>query len=301
MRQIVLDTETTGLEPELGHRIIEIGCVELVNRRHTGRTFHHYLNPDRDIDKGALEVHGITLEQLQNKPRFADVADELMTFICGAELVIHNAAFDVAFMARQTISLGFLARSVALRSGRGAAGVARLEEAFASLRIREFVYGGLVIQRHRAPRPGFTVRRQRSLAVGEAALPWLLRWETELASRGSEWLLDTRPVASPTVEFVVTHRMVDGELTPIAYRMQTDQPLDMEARAAPWMGALIARCDGRVSAREHFASLKEAGAFPELIGPDDFARVLGQLVSGGFIWIPGFEPGTRPRQSSMLV
>ncbi len=212
-----------------------------------------------------------------------------------------GAAFDVAFMARQTISLGFLARSVALRSGRGAAGVARLEEAFASLRIREFVYGGLVIQRHRAPRPGFTVRRQRSLAVGEAALPWLLRWETELASRGSEWLLDTRPVASPTVEFVVTHRMVDGELTPIAYRMQTDQPLDMEARAAPWMGALIARCDGRVSAREHFASLKEAGAFPEQIGPDDFARVLGQLVSGGFIWIPGFEPGTRPRQSSMLV
>ena len=98
MRQIVLDTETTGLEPELGHRIIEIGCVEILNRRHTGRTFHHYLNPDRDIDKGALEVHGITLEQLQNKPRFADVADELMTFISGAELVIHNAAFDVAFL-----------------------------------------------------------------------------------------------------------------------------------------------------------------------------------------------------------
>src|ERR1044071_7163794 len=98
MRQIVLDTETTGLEPELGHRIIEIGCVELLNRRHTGRTFHHYLNPDRDIDKGALEVHGITLEQLQGKPRFADIAHELMTFISGAELVIHNAAFDVAFL-----------------------------------------------------------------------------------------------------------------------------------------------------------------------------------------------------------
>lgn len=98
MRQIVLDTETTGLEPELGHRIIEIGCVELLNRRPTGRTFHHYLNPDREIDKGALEVHGITMEQLQNKPRFADVVDELMAFISGAELVIHNAAFDVAFL-----------------------------------------------------------------------------------------------------------------------------------------------------------------------------------------------------------
>ncbi len=83
MRQIVLDTETTGLEPELGHRIIEIGCVEIVNRRPTGRTFHHYLNPDRDIDKGAAGVHGITLEQLKDKPRFADVAEELMTFISG--------------------------------------------------------------------------------------------------------------------------------------------------------------------------------------------------------------------------
>jgi DNA polymerase-3 subunit epsilon len=98
MRQIVLDTETTGLEPELGHRIIEIGCVELLNRRPTGRTFHHYLNPDREIDKGALEVHGITMEQLQNKPRFADIVDEFMAFISGAELVIHNAAFDVAFI-----------------------------------------------------------------------------------------------------------------------------------------------------------------------------------------------------------
>lgn len=98
MRQIVLDTETTGLEPDSGHRVIEIGCVELMNRRPTGRTFHHYLNPEREIDKGALEVHGITAEFLQGKPRFADVVDELMTFISGAELVIHNAAFDVAFL-----------------------------------------------------------------------------------------------------------------------------------------------------------------------------------------------------------
>jgi DNA polymerase-3 subunit epsilon len=98
MRQVVLDTETTGLETELGHRIIEIGCVELMNRRPTGRTFHHYVNPERDIDKGALEVHGITAEFLQGKPRFADVAEALMSFIAGAELVIHNAAFDVAFL-----------------------------------------------------------------------------------------------------------------------------------------------------------------------------------------------------------
>jgi DNA polymerase-3 subunit epsilon len=115
MRQIVLDTETTGLEPELGHRIIEIGCVEILNRRPTGRTFHHYLNPDRDIDKGALEVHGITLEQLRNKPRFGDVAEELMTFISGAELVIHNAAFDVAFLDHELRMLG---QKVAAFAGR---------------------------------------------------------------------------------------------------------------------------------------------------------------------------------------
>ncbi|MEJ0037624.1 MAG: DNA polymerase III subunit epsilon [Gammaproteobacteria bacterium] len=115
MRQIVLDTETTGLEPELGHRIIEIGCIEIVNRRPTGRTFHHYLNPDRDIDKGAAEVHGITLDKLLNKPRFAEVADELMTFISGAELVIHNAAFDVAFLDSE---LRRLAQTVSAFAGR---------------------------------------------------------------------------------------------------------------------------------------------------------------------------------------
>jgi DNA polymerase III subunit epsilon len=98
MRQIVLDTETTGLEPELNHRIIEIGCVELVNRRTTGRTFHRYLNPERDIDDGALAVHGISRAELDGQPRFADVAEELVAFISGAELVIHNAAFDVGFL-----------------------------------------------------------------------------------------------------------------------------------------------------------------------------------------------------------
>ncbi|HKD53464.1 MAG TPA: DNA polymerase III subunit epsilon [Steroidobacteraceae bacterium] len=98
MRQIVLDTETTGLEPELNHRVIEIGCVELVNRRATGRTFHHYLNPERDVDDGALAVHGISRTDLDGQPRFAEIVGELLAFLAGAELVIHNAAFDVAFL-----------------------------------------------------------------------------------------------------------------------------------------------------------------------------------------------------------
>ncbi|NCF43358.1 MAG: DNA polymerase III subunit epsilon [Proteobacteria bacterium] len=98
MRQIVLDTETTGLEVLNGHRIIEIGAVEVINRRLTGRTFHKYVNPERDIDDGAKEVHGITEAFLADKPKFADIWPELHTFLQGAELVIHNAPFDVAFL-----------------------------------------------------------------------------------------------------------------------------------------------------------------------------------------------------------
>jgi DNA polymerase-3 subunit epsilon len=98
MRQIVLDTETTGLEPEQGHRIIEIGCVEVFKRRKTGRTFHRYLRPDREVDRGALQVHGITNEFLLQQPRFHEVVEELLEFISGAELIIHNATFDVAFL-----------------------------------------------------------------------------------------------------------------------------------------------------------------------------------------------------------
>jgi DNA polymerase-3 subunit epsilon len=98
MRQVVLDTETTGLEPEQGHRVIEIGCVELINRRKTGRRIHRYLRPDRPIDRAAQHVHGITDEFLASQPRFAEVVDELLEFLNGAELVIHNAAFDIAFL-----------------------------------------------------------------------------------------------------------------------------------------------------------------------------------------------------------
>ena len=106
MRQVVLDTESTGLEPEQGHRIIEIGCVELVNRRLTDRRLHHYLQPDREIDDGALEVHGITRDFLQGKPRFADVHEEILSFVSGAEVIIHNAPFDVAFIDHELARLG---------------------------------------------------------------------------------------------------------------------------------------------------------------------------------------------------
>ncbi|HQU16435.1 MAG: DNA polymerase III subunit epsilon [Chromatiales bacterium 21-64-14] len=106
MRQIILDTETTGLEPEHGHRIIEIGCVELVGRRPTGHDYHQYLQPDRDIDEAALEVHGITRESLADKPRFGDIAQDLLDYLRGAELIIHNAPFDVGFLNAEFGLLG---------------------------------------------------------------------------------------------------------------------------------------------------------------------------------------------------
>jgi DNA polymerase-3 subunit epsilon len=98
MRQIILDTETSGLEVSEGHRVIEIGCVEIVNRKVTGRHFHRYLNPDRDIDPGAFGVHGLSRERLSREPRFPEIAAEFMDFVAGSELVIHNAAFDVRFL-----------------------------------------------------------------------------------------------------------------------------------------------------------------------------------------------------------
>jgi DNA polymerase-3 subunit epsilon len=98
MRQIVLDTETTGLEPTMGHRIIEIAGVELLNRRPTNKHFHRYVNPERDSEEAALRVHGLTSEFLSDKPKFRDVVEEFLEFVRGAELIIHNAAFDIAFI-----------------------------------------------------------------------------------------------------------------------------------------------------------------------------------------------------------
>lgn len=106
MRQIILDTETTGLEWKKGNRVVEIGCVELLERRPTGRTYHQYINPQREFEQGAAEVTGLSLEFLSDKPVFSDIADEFLAFIDGAELVIHNAAFDVGFLDYELSRLG---------------------------------------------------------------------------------------------------------------------------------------------------------------------------------------------------
>lgn len=101
MRQVVLDTETTGLDPKQGHRIVELAAIELSNRKVSERRFHRYLNPEREIEAGAAEVHGLTLERLRDEPKFADIASALLEFISGAELIIHNAPFDVGFLNKE--------------------------------------------------------------------------------------------------------------------------------------------------------------------------------------------------------
>lgn len=106
LRQIVLDTETTGLNPRLGNRVIEIGCVELIDRKLTGNNFHRYINPERDSEEGALAVHGLTTEFLSDKPTFAEIADEFLEYVRGAELVIHNAPFDMGFLNAEFERLG---------------------------------------------------------------------------------------------------------------------------------------------------------------------------------------------------
>jgi DNA polymerase-3 subunit epsilon len=117
MRQIILDTETTGLEPGAGHRIIEIGCVELVNRKPTLNRFHRYINPEREVDRGALEVHGIENDFLATQPKFAEVAAELVEFLSGAELVIHNADFDIEFLNHELKRLPGMPQEIRERCG----------------------------------------------------------------------------------------------------------------------------------------------------------------------------------------
>jgi DNA polymerase-3 subunit epsilon len=112
MRQVIFDTETTGLEHSQGHRIIEVGAIEIIGRRKTGRTFHKYFKPDREVDAGALAVHGITNEFLNTQPRFGELVDELLEFLGGAELIIHNANFDIGFMDAE---LSRLKRKQAMR------------------------------------------------------------------------------------------------------------------------------------------------------------------------------------------
>jgi DNA polymerase-3 subunit epsilon len=229
MRQIVLDTETTGLEPELGHRIIEIGCVEILNRRVTGRTFHRYLNPERAIDEGAMAVHGIKRADLDDKPRFAEIAAELIEFIKDAELVIHNAAFDVAFLDSELARLQ--------GDGRRVASLCRVLD---SLALARSMHPG---QRNNldALCKRYEVDNSRRDLHG-ALLDAQILAEVYLAMTGGQVGLELAESRAPA------HAAVGGQPTRVLVR--TDIPLvvimanEEEARAHEAMLAIIAKASG---------------------------------------------------------
>jgi DNA polymerase-3 subunit epsilon len=229
MRQIVLDTETTGLEPELGHRVIEIGCVELVNRRATGRTFHRYLNPEREIDEAALAVHGISRAELDDQPRFAQVCEELIAFLRDAELVVHNAAFDVAFLDAELARLPGEERRVAalcpvldtlalareMHPGQRN-GLDALCRRYGVDNSHRELHGALLDARLLADVYLAMTGGQSALALAEAD--------------GAERLADGRTPARPLIR--------------TALALPVIEPTDEEARAHESMLALIARASG---------------------------------------------------------
>jgi DNA polymerase III subunit epsilon len=180
MREIVLDTETTGLDPFQGHRVVEIGCVELINRFPTGKTFHCYLNPERDMPADAEAVHGLTVDFLRDKPLFADVVDEFLTFVGDAPLVIHNAAFDLAFLnaeldrlARPALGRDRLLDTLLLARRRHPAGPNRLDDLCARYSIdnsRRTKHGALLDAEILAEVYLELIgARQASLGLGDAA------------------------------------------------------------------------------------------------------------------------------------
>jgi len=215
MRQIVLDTETTGLEVEQGHRIIEVGCVELINRRRTGQTFHRYINPEREIDGAAEQVHGISREMLLSQPKFGEIAAELMGFIDGAELVIHNADFDMGFLDQEFQLAG---------------------QGFADLRSRCTVIDSLALARrlHPGQRNGLDALCKRygvdnsSRDYHGALLDAQLLADVYLAMTGGQAALQLD--AAPKVSVEVHHDVLDRQGVQLSVVRASEQELAAHER-----------------------------------------------------------------------
>ncbi len=202
-----------------------------------------------------------------------------------------ESEFDVLLIVRRIEEPAQFAIQSTVKTQGVIADVGRWKALFERHKVKNLVYGSVVIQRKNSTRAPFTARRQRGANSGPAEAEWLLRWEAASASPEIvQSLLESRPIASPNLELLVHHRMQDGALSPMDFTLQTKHPFSMECKVQPWMGFLVARCDGTKTALEHFETCKQ----DNLIHPDtpveEFASLLRVLISGGFLEIEGFRP-----------
>ncbi len=206
-----------------------------------------------------------------------------------------HSGFDVFVIVRQTFDPADMAYQAAARVHGGQEEVAELKELYQRSGVDRFVYASVLIQRRRASTAPVTVRRQTGRHFGAAELEWLRAWETAAADPAMvSRILDARPIASPQAELRVVHRMQNGELTPVDFVLTIGQPYDAECRIQPWTAHLVARCDGRTTARQHLAHLKEQQLVHPETPPDEFAGQLRIFISGGFLEIDGHRPPRSP-------
>lgn len=205
-----------------------------------------------------------------------------------------EAEFDVFLVTRQFFETSHLAHQSAVRTRGGPQEVEQWKAVFQKHGVKHLVYGSVAIERKRARSRPVTVRRQKGPLSGSAELEWLKAWETAAGDPGSAGLiLDAQPIASPGLELHVVHRLREGELAPAKFTLEIQHPFATDCRIQPWTAYLLARCDGRITAREHFAWLKQNQLIHPDAPADEFAELLRVLISGGFVEIEGFRPPPR--------
>jgi len=206
-----------------------------------------------------------------------------------------HAGFDVVVVVRQSFDPADMAYQSAARVHGGQEEVADLKEFYQSSGVDRFVYASVLIQRKQASTAPVTVRLQAGRRFAAAELEWLRSWETAAADPAMlSGMLDTCPLASPRAELRVTHRMQDGQLTPVSFMLSIDQPYEVECAIQPWTAHLLARCDGKITAGEHFTYLKEQQLIHPETPSEEFARQLLVFISGGFLEIRGHQPPRSP-------
>ncbi len=262
------------------------------------------LKPAEIFYDGGEDGERVTRGIVEGLPRYLRPGGRLYCLTMGVEregepfeqhvrqwLAEKESDFDVLLIARKILDPAEFAFEFAVKTRGGMAEVEEWKIRFEKLKVKKLVQGALVIQKKDSTRPAFTARHQGGAHSGRAETEWLMRWGTASAHpKIVQFLMDSRPIASPKLELRVLHRMRDGELTPSEFTFQTDYPFSMECKSQPWMVMLAARCDGKMTVLEHFETYQR----DNLIHPDtpveEFANLLRVLISGGFLEIEDFRP-----------